>query len=268
MSVRVVSPDETEFHDFVAAQTTRPGIRKWFWEDNLARNAVQSYRFLFMNSNNFVTSIDDAGILAFVPVLRGFRAMLYGIAWDVQAMRAADDWRASAAAAMLALNLQVIDGVTATGNILAARAMDQAGMHFRGYIPGFMHYNGEAHDACWFEGTRSDLGLPMLEEISHGWKPTNTSPANAVPVRPTPGAVDPIAEPEWEHSGEGIYELGSILDGVQPGLRGGSAGRSGSERAVPVRSSEGGGNGEIRIRRTPGRSFHRFPRFKPPEALG
>ncbi len=163
--MRVVDPTDMDYIQYASAKFKLPSMR-WFWEDRLLLNPVRAWLTIFGNPANFVVDIGPGdGILSFVPVSPGHRAMLFGASWGRWAMgkNSIPARKLAAAAAMSKFNLSVIEGITAAPNRLAQRAMEMSGMSRRGRIIGGLCYSGRRTDGIWYEYTREQAGLPTLD---------------------------------------------------------------------------------------------------------
>ena len=160
--LRVVKPteDENEYFQFLA---TKLAQHPQFWEDRMRTDPARTFGEIFFNPNNFVVDLGPReGVLAFYKVVPGYRAFLYGASWGPKAMRCHEKRRIAGVAALVALDLQVIDGITREDNTHARRAMERSGMRYRGRIPQGLWYNGQATDGVWYEFSREDAGVPPL----------------------------------------------------------------------------------------------------------
>lgn len=141
-------------------------VRKYptFWEDHLRLNPTMSFLNIFAARDSFVVDIGPReGVLAFKRTPPGYRLYLFGLHWgrSVEA-RNPKLRRTAAAAALVALEATVLDGITSWDNKKARRAMEASGMRFRGRIKGGLWYDGVEKDGAWYELHRDDLQLPEI----------------------------------------------------------------------------------------------------------
>lgn len=159
----LITATDVPYLEWLAARLARPDMRS-FWEDRMRVDPLATFGTLFVNPETaiaFDVGPGD-GVLAFWRVSPGYRAYLFGASWGRNAMRNPELRRQAAKAAMLALEFEVLDGITAEDNARARKAMEGAGMRYRGRIPKGLCYSGVEKPGVWYELTRADLDLPAL----------------------------------------------------------------------------------------------------------
>ena len=136
------------------------------WEDRMKLDPVITFINIFAHPDNFVVDVGPReGVLAFAKAPPGYRAFLYGAMWGDRAHGIHKERHTVAAAAMEALKINSIEGITRADNILARKAMEKGGMRFKCAFKGGLWYNGVECDGVYYALTREDLGLSPLEEI-------------------------------------------------------------------------------------------------------
>ena len=159
----VINPNDQVYLDFLAKQLIREDMCS-FWEDRMRSNPRALFTSLFMNPDHAIGfDIGNGhGVLAFLKQLPGHRAFMFGAAWGERAKHCPQVRRRATAAAMLALEFEVMEGITSASNTAAIGAMEAANMRYGGRIPKGLWYNGVQTDGVWYELSRKDLELPPL----------------------------------------------------------------------------------------------------------
>lgn len=164
--ITLINPSDADQLNELALNLTNPSI-SLFWEDGMRVWPALTFKRLFMTPQSSIAF--DVGQGHGVIVIRksspGHRGHMIGASWGRRAMgrHLRTPRRQAFAAAMIALDLTIIEAVTREDNTRAKRAMISTGMRHVAFIPNALWYNKQQYGGDVYEIRRDDLDLPPVK---------------------------------------------------------------------------------------------------------
>lgn len=163
--IKIIRPTDGGELNRLAKNLSAPKMVKWFWEDTLRVNPLQSFALIFMNPANVVMDIGDGdGVLAFTGINKNWRASVYAAFWGPRAVRNPELIRKAVGVVMEMHNLLVVEAITREDNVACRRALKACGFTHRGSIKDRLWYNTERKTGEWWEIDRAAVGLSERTE--------------------------------------------------------------------------------------------------------